>query len=193
MIIRKSHSEIFLNLPCDLYFTVWIWLRIHHCVATPVHRVGGWVSPNLTPVESVPPYPTPLSGEMSDQLKWKHLQLPSQNGQLFETNQKRTRTMFFRSFFNERVTPSIETQNPGPLAFGESLCWEKRATFRCQLPPFVICRFLSLMFLSACFYFRNSRLAITCEPPLVKCAIDVATRGNNTTGRYWTKLLCVAF
>ena len=54
-----------------------------------------------------------LSGEMSDQLKCKHLQLPSQNGQL-------------RSFLSERVTPSIETQNPGPLAFGESLYGEQK-------------------------------------------------------------------
>ena len=63
---------------------------------------------------------------MSDQLKCKHLQLPSQNGQLFETNQERTRTKFFRSFLSERVTPSIETQNPGPLAFGESLYGEQK-------------------------------------------------------------------
>ena len=67
-----------------------------------------------------------LSGEMSDQLKCKHLQLPSQNGQLFETNQERTRTKIFRSFLSERVTPSIETQNPGPLAFGESLYGEQK-------------------------------------------------------------------
>jgi hypothetical protein len=175
-------------------FYICIWLRIHHRVATPVHRVGGWVSPNLTPVESVPPNPTPLSGEMSDQLRWKHLQLPSQNGQLFETNQKRTRTMFFRSFFNERVTPSIETQNPGPLAFGESLYWEKRAAVRCQLPPLVICRFLSLLFFDCMFLFPEIHvLRLSASPPFVKCATDVATRGNNTTGRNWTKLICVAF
>ena len=123
----------------------------------------------------------PTFGEMSDQLKCKHLQLPSQNGQLFETNQERTRTKFFRSFPLRACDALNRDSKPWTTCVWRvPLRRTKRAALRCQLPQFVVCRSFSLMFCECTFLFSEfTVLRLGASPPFfVKCATDVATRGK---------------
>ena len=108
-----------------------------------------------------------LSGEMSDQLKCKHLQLPSQNGQLFETNQERTRTKFFRSFPLRACDALNRDSKPWTTCVWRvPLRRTKRAALRCQLPQFVVCRSFSLMFCECTFLFSEfTVLRLGASPP----------------------------
>ena len=193
MIIWRYHSGFFLNLLCVWYFNfnVWIWLRIHYRVATPVHRVGGWVSPNLTPVESVPPYPTPLSGKCPTSWNVSTCSFPVR----MVSSSRQTRKEPGQSF-SEVSSPSVwrpqsRLKTLDHLRLASPFTENKKG--RSQMSTSTICR-LQILFTDVLrvhvFIFGVHGFAFRCEPPLFCQMRNWRRNKGETTQRVATEPNC---